>query len=141
MNDRVAAFERHRRHLTGIAYRMLGSLSDAEDVVQEAFIRFEAATDIRDDRAFLTTVTSRLALDAPIPGGGKLHDLAREVMAIARAGLAARGRLNSSGDNETGFLETLDEIVATGKVPAQVMLDRYNGEWGGDIDRIYKYSF
>ncbi|HCB79601.1 MAG TPA: glutamate--cysteine ligase, partial [Erythrobacter sp.] len=52
----------------------------------------------------------RLALDAPIPGGGKLHDLAREVMAIARAGLAARGRLNSSGDNETGFLETLDEI-------------------------------
>ena len=64
MNDRVAAFERHRRHLTGIAYRMLGSLADAEDVVQEAFLRFEAATDIRDDRAFLTTVTSRLALDA-----------------------------------------------------------------------------
>ena len=59
----------------------------------------------------------------------------------ASAGLSARARLNSSGDNETGFLETLDEIVKTGKVPAQVLLDRYHGEWGGDIDRVYKYSF
>ena len=57
------AFEAHRRHLTGLAYRMLGSLADAEDVVQEAFMRFDAATGIRDVRAFLTTVTTRLALD------------------------------------------------------------------------------
>ena len=74
-------------------------------------------------------------------GGGKLIDLAREVLAISRAGLAARSRLNTSGDNETGFLETLDEIVASGRVPAQVLLDRYRGEWNGDISRIYEYSF
>ena len=48
-----------------------------------------------------------------MPGGGQLHDLAKEVLAIARSGLAARGRLNTSGDNETGFLETLDEIERT----------------------------
>jgi hypothetical protein len=55
--------------------------------------------------------------------------------------LAARARLNSSGDNETGFLDTLDEIVASGKVPAQRLLDAYNGEWNGDITRVYEQSF
>ncbi len=94
-----------------------------------------------EEREDLRNAVPKLALDAPIPGGGKLLDLAREVMKIARAGLSARARLNSSGDNETGFLETLDEIVTTGKVPAQVLLDRYHGEWGGDISRVYKYSF
>ena len=94
-----------------------------------------------EEREELRSAVPKLALDAPIPGGGKLIDLAREVLAISRAGLAARGRLNTSGDNETGFLETLDEIVASGKVPAQVLLDRYHGDWGGDISRIYEHSF
>mgnify|MGYP005997411935 FL=1 len=94
-----------------------------------------------EERETLRNAVPKEALDAAIPGGGKLRDLAKEVLAIARSGLAARGRLNSSGDNETGFLETLDEIMATGKVPAQVLLDRYNGEWNGDISRVYKYSF
>ncbi|MBL43894.1 MAG: glutamate--cysteine ligase, partial [Sphingomonadaceae bacterium] len=94
-----------------------------------------------EEREELRNAVPKLALDAPIPGGGKLIDLAREVLAISRAGLAARGRLNTSGDNETGFLETLDEIVASGKVPAQVLLDRYHGDWGGDISRIYEHSF
>ncbi|MCB2084121.1 MAG: glutamate--cysteine ligase, partial [Sphingomonadaceae bacterium] len=71
----------------------------------------------------------------------KLRDLAREVLEISRQGLASRARLNTSGDNETGFLETLDEIVASGKVPAQRMLDLYHGDWGGDITRIYEHSF
>ena len=39
------------------------------------------------------------------------------------------------------ILETLDEIVASGRVPAQVLLNRYHGEWGEDISRVYKYSF
>jgi len=82
-----------------------------------------------------------LALDAPAPGGGTLRDVAREVLKIAHSGLAARGQLNASGDNETGYLETLDEIVASGKVPAQRLLDAYNGEWAGDITRVYEQSF
>ena len=94
-----------------------------------------------EERENLRNAVPKLALDAPIPGGGKLRDMAKEVLAVARSGLAARGRLNTSGDNETGFLETLDEIVASGKVPAQVLLDRYHSEWGGDIKRVYKYSF
>ena len=94
-----------------------------------------------EEREDLRNAVPKLALDAPIPGGGKLRDLAKEVLAVARAGLTARAKLNTSGDNETGFLETLDEIVRSGKVPAQVLLDRYNGEWNGDITRVYKYSF
>ena len=94
-----------------------------------------------EEREALRNSVPKLALDEPIPGGRKLRELAKEVLAISRAGLAARARLNSGGDNETGFLETLDEIVASGKVPAQRLLDRYHGEWGGDIKRIYKYSF
>lgn len=94
-----------------------------------------------EEREALRNSVPKLALDAPIPGGHKLGDIAGDVMAIARDGLSARNRLNTSGDNETGFLETLDEIVASGKVPAQRLLDRYNGEWRGDITRIYEDSF
>lgn len=94
-----------------------------------------------EEREALRNAVPRLALDAPIPGGGKLHDLAKDVLAIARQGLTSRARLNDAGDNETGFLETLDEIVESGKVPAQRLLDRYHGEWQGDVTRVYKYSF
>lgn len=90
-----------------------------------------------DERQALRDSVPELALDAPLPGGGRLRDIAGEVLDIAHAGLAARGRLNGAGDNETGFLDPLREIVRSGKVPAQVLLDRYHGEWGGDISRVY----
>jgi glutamate--cysteine ligase len=90
------------------------------------------------DREALRNAVPRLALDAPLPGGGKLKEIAGEVLDIAAAGLSARARLNSSGDNETGFLEPLREIVRTGKVPAQVLLDHYEGEWQGNVCRIYQ---
>ena len=94
-----------------------------------------------EEREALRNAVPKLALDAEIPGGNTLHELAREVLAIARQGLSSRARLNESGDNETGFLETLDEIVASGKVPAQRLLDMYHGAWKGDISRVYEYSF
>jgi glutamate--cysteine ligase len=94
-----------------------------------------------DQREDLRNAVPKLALDAPLPGGGTLRDIAGEVLDISRAGLSARRRLNSSGDNETGYLEPLNEIVRTGKVPAQSLLDRFHGEWGGDIARVYEESF
>lgn len=54
---------RERTYLLGVAYRMLGSASDAEDVVQEALVRASHATELRSPRAFLTTVVTRLCLD------------------------------------------------------------------------------
>jgi RNA polymerase sigma-70 factor (ECF subfamily) len=55
--------ERERPHLLGVAYRLLGSMSDAEDIVQEALLRAGERDDLRSLRAFLTTVTTRLCLD------------------------------------------------------------------------------
>jgi RNA polymerase sigma-70 factor (ECF subfamily) len=58
-------FEEHRAHLSSVAYRMLGSLTEAEDAVQEAWLRLNrsGAGDVRDLRAWLTTVVSRVCLD------------------------------------------------------------------------------
>jgi RNA polymerase sigma-70 factor, ECF subfamily len=53
----------HRSRLLGLAYRMLGSRSDAEDVVQDAYLRFAGAEDVRNTEAFLVTVVTRLCLD------------------------------------------------------------------------------
>ena len=102
----------------------------------------DAAWDLVKDwdmegREALRSSVPKLGLDAPLPGGGTLKDIAAEVLAIARAGLNARGRLNSMGDTEAGFLNPLDEIVASGKVPAQRLLDKFHGAWGGDLSRIY----
>ncbi len=58
-------FEEHRPVLMGIAYRMLGRAADAEDVVQDAWIRWSAGdrTDVREPRGFLVRITTRLAVD------------------------------------------------------------------------------
>lgn len=58
-------FEEHRPVLMGVAYRMLGRVADAEDVVQEAWLRWSAAdrTDVREPRGYLVRVTTRLAID------------------------------------------------------------------------------
>jgi len=62
----LEVFETHRAHLLNIAYRMLGEISGAEDLVQEAWLRWNRADhgDIRDPRAWLSAVTMRLALDS-----------------------------------------------------------------------------
>ncbi len=79
----------------------------------------------------------KVALNAPVPGGGTMHDLARTVLQIASDGLTRRARLNSAGDNEGGFLDPLNEIVASGKTPAERLLDLYHGRWQGDVSRVY----
>lgn len=62
----TATFETHRAHLRNIAYRMLGEMAAAEDVVQEAWLRWRRTDgeDIRDPRAWLSAATVRLSLDA-----------------------------------------------------------------------------
>lgn len=105
-----------------------GALDAAWDVVKHWTI---------EERQALRDSVPRLALDAPIPSGGTLRNIAGEVLDIANAGLAARARFDASGSNETGFLDPLREIVRSGKVPAQVLLDKYHGAWGGDVSRVY----
>jgi RNA polymerase sigma-70 factor (TIGR02957 family) len=63
--DPLPAFDRHRRLLFDVAYQMLGSVADAEDVVQDAWLRWSGADrgDVADARAYLVRIVSRLALD------------------------------------------------------------------------------
>lgn len=59
------AFEEHRKYLFGIAYRMLGSAADADDMVQETFLRWQASEQatVHSPRAFLSTIITRICLD------------------------------------------------------------------------------
>ena len=63
--DRLAEFNRYRGLLFSIAYRMLSSVADAEDILQEAFLRWHRAPDaeIQSPRAFLVTIVSRLCIN------------------------------------------------------------------------------
>jgi len=65
VTDTPDVFDRHRRLLFTVAYQMLGSVADAEDVVQETWLRWSAAdrSDVADAKAYLVRITSRLALD------------------------------------------------------------------------------
>ena len=77
-------------------------------------------------------------------GGVKMHDLAREVVAIAESGLKARARPGAGGlvPDETHFLNALQESIDSGKTPADELLDKYHGDWNGDLTRIYgEYSY
>jgi RNA polymerase sigma-70 factor, ECF subfamily len=65
MNDRTAIFQQHRPRLYGLAYRMLGSRADAEDVLQEAYLRWHRADTegVQTPEAWLVTTVSRLGID------------------------------------------------------------------------------
>jgi glutamate--cysteine ligase len=105
-----------------------GALDAAWDLVKDW--SNEAQQQLRDD-------VPRLGLNAVAPDGRSLNQVAADVLDIASAGLTARDEVNSMGDNEVGFLKPLRDIVAEGKTPADRLLERYLGEWGGDISRVY----
>ncbi|MGH7123600.1 MAG: glutamate--cysteine ligase, partial [Stellaceae bacterium] len=95
-----------------------------------------------DQREKLRHDVPRLALDAVTPDGDSMQDFAARVLEIAADGLTRRARLNSAGDNEGGFLDPLRDVVSSGMTPADRLLDRYNGDWGGDLSQIYEeFSF
>ena len=104
------------------------ALNAAWDVVKDWTI---------EERQALRDSVPKLGLNAPIARGGTLRDIAGEVLDIANAGLTARARFDASGSNETGFLDPLREVVRSGKVPAEVLLEKYHGVWGGDVSKVY----
>ena len=96
-----------------------------------------------ETRDALRVAASEQALQAKV-GGIDMHDLAREVLDISEAGLKARARPGAGGlvADETHFLNALRESVESGQVPADELLEKYNGEWDGNLDRIYPdYSY
>ena len=96
-----------------------------------------------DTREALRVAASVDGLQARV-GDIHMHDLAREVLALSEAGLKARARAGAGGlvPDETHFLNALKDSIETGKTPADELLDRYNGDWDGDLSRIYaEYSY
>lgn len=108
----------------------------------------DAAWDLAKDWDAETREAWRVAasvegLDAKV-GGRSMRDLAAEVLTIAEGGLKARARPGAGGlvPDETHFLSALQETVETGLTPADELLAHYNGDWNGDLDRIYDaYSY
>lgn len=106
----------------------------------------DAALDAAWDLAKAWTPADRFALAAVARRDGlaasfkcrPLDDLAREVLAIAREGLARRARRNDAGEDETKFLDVLEEIVATGHTQADELLDLYHGAWNGSVDPAFE---
>jgi glutamate--cysteine ligase len=69
-----------------------------------------------------------------------LHEIARELIEIARAGLQREPVRNARGDDETIFLERLDELVKGGRCPTDAIVDRWLGDWSGEIPRLIEGS-
>jgi len=71
-------------------------------------------------------------------GGRSMHDLAKAMIQIATKGLRRRQRLDSSGNDETGFLDPIRHIAESGITPAEKLLDHYHRDWAGDVRRVYQ---
>ncbi len=103
----------------------------------------DAAWDIVKDwttaeREAMRLTAPALGMDAPVPGGRRMQDLAKEVLDLARDGLKRRGRLSTAGDDETGFLAELDEVAQSGITPAGRLLELYNGKWNRSLEPIFE---
>ena len=90
-----------------------------------------------EEREALRRAVPRTALKTPFRGG-TLRDIARQVVALAHDGLRRRGRLNSERLDESIFLSSLEEAVATGETPAERLLRDYETVWNGDIDEVFR---
>ena len=71
-----------------------------------------------------------------------LFEIARECLKLSHAGLRRRGRIDQLGRDESRHLEPLERILESGRTPAEEMLDKFNGEWGGSVEPAYQeYAF
>jgi glutamate--cysteine ligase len=122
------------RRILALPALWVGLLYDADSL--------RAALDLTADwtaaeRQYLRDRVPATALATPFRGGTVL-DVARTVVALARDGLRRRARLNRHGLDETIYLAPLDETLALGRTPADLLLEAFNGPLGGDIDKVFE---
>jgi glutamate--cysteine ligase len=116
---------------TGIHYDDI-SLDAAWDLVKDWSAAERQA--LRDD-------VPKLGFAAAIRNRSVL-DIAKDCLALARAGLARRGRRDPSGHDETRYLDPLDIIVANGRTPAEALLEKFHGPWRGSVDPVFaEYAY
>ena len=90
-----------------------------------------------DELATLRHEVPKTALGTPFRSG-TVQDIARETVAIAKAGLARRARIDWDGQDETRYLRRLEEIAETGRTPAEEKLERYADAWGESVEPLYR---
>lgn len=90
-----------------------------------------------EERANLRTGAAKHALKTPFRDR-TLQMIAKDVLAISRSGLKARGMLNAHGEHEALFLDDLDEIAKSGVCPAERLIERFNGAWGGSVEPVFE---
>lgn len=90
-----------------------------------------------EERAHLRAEVPRHALRTSFRGR-TVREVALEVLEIARGGLARRARNDNWGDDEAHFLNTLLNIAESGQTPADELLEKFNGPWGGSVDPVFK---
>lgn len=115
VDDRLGMFEAQRKRLLGLAYRILGSRVDAEDVVQESYLRWQAvAGPVRSPEAWLTTVVTRLAVDRLRAAQNR-----REVYTgtwlpeptVERRAWSPEDRIETASDLSVAFLYLLERLT------------------------------
>jgi glutamate--cysteine ligase len=101
----------------------------------------DAAWDLVKD--WTAAERQKLRDDVPSQGlaamlrGRTVFAIAIEAVKLARAGLARRQRFDVSGQDESRYLEVLEDRLARGTTPAQELLAKFHGPWGGSVDPIY----
>ena len=90
-----------------------------------------------EEREHLRRNVPKMGLQTPFREQ-TIRDIAIAALAISREGLNTRNRLNAHGENETVFLQELDEFVKTGKTNADRLIDKFNGDWNGNILKAYE---
>jgi RNA polymerase sigma-70 factor (ECF subfamily) len=115
MSNPAASFEPYRRRLLGLAYRMLGSMADAEDAVQETYLRWHAADrdKVSDSRAFLMTTTTRICLDMLTSARARREEYVGPWLpepVVDTAALAPDSRTELAEDLSIALLLTLDRL-------------------------------
>src|SRR5580658_7559492 len=90
----------------------------------------------QEEREKLRRDVPRLGLAASFRGG-TVQDVARVMVRLAREGLSRRAQRDSSGGDESQFLDTLTEIAESGRTPAETLLDHYATRWGRRIDPVF----
>lgn len=90
-----------------------------------------------EEREALRNDVPRTALGTKFKNG-TVQDLSKDVLAIAKQGLKARGRMDGYGDDESHFLESLEDVAESGRTLAEEFLDKYETEWNGSVDSVFK---
>ena len=115
MSNPASSFEPSRRRLLGLAYRMLGSMADAEDAVQETYLRWHGADrdNVSDPRAFLMTTTTRICLDMLTSARARREEYVGPWLpepVVDTAALAPDRRTELAEDLSIALLLTLDRL-------------------------------